>query len=62
MLNKCKVVAVRVLDVHFPVTPGLVGRLEGDRDALRDEFRVQGVHIIDDQEGPSRPGHFVTGE
>jgi len=39
-------VAIGVLHVHFPRSPGLVHGLDRDGDALFDKLRVQGIDAV----------------
>ena len=39
--------AVRMAEMHFPHTPGLVGRWQGDFEALLQAMLVDGVNVVD---------------
>jgi len=41
-----RMVAIGVLHVHFPRSPGLVHGLDRDGDALFDKLRVQGIDAV----------------
>jgi len=54
-LDEADTVTIRVLHIHFSSAPGLVHRPGVNSDTLRHQFRMQTIHVINDQVGhPSR--------
>ena len=58
-LRVAKLVPVRIFDVHFPVPPALVDRLETYFYTAFAELPVHGVHVIAIHNGPA-PGLSIT--
>src|SRR2546422_618321 len=61
LADETDAVAVRVLHIHLAIAPGLIRGPEIDRNALRDEFRMQCIHVVDDQVDDAAR-HSITGE
>ncbi len=51
LFNETDTVAIGVSYIHFPGSPGLINRSGVNSDALREEFRVESVHVLNDQVG-----------
>src|SRR4030081_873272 len=47
--DKTDTVAIGVLYIHFSVAPGLVNRPGVNPHTLLDKFRVQRIHVLNDQ-------------
>lgn len=60
-LGEAKSVAVRIVDVHLAVAPGLIGRFESDINAPRPELAMPGIHVMAEHHRPA-PGLTITGE
>ena len=47
LLHESNLVTVRIVNIHFPIAPGLVHRFERDLGAASNQFGMQSVHIFD---------------
>jgi hypothetical protein len=45
-VHETKAVTVGLIHIHLAVSPGLIRRFEINRDAFRDKFRMQPIHIF----------------
>jgi hypothetical protein len=50
LMSETQAVAVRVLDIHFTVTPSLIRRVQIDRDTFSNQFSIQLIHIVNKEE------------
>ena len=59
--DKSKLIAIGIIEVHLPITPGLVGWREGNPHATRDKLGVERIDILDQKSG-DRTEHTVSGK
>src|SRR4029453_9995962 len=45
--DKTQAIAIGILDIHFPVAPGLIRWLKINHDPSGNQFRIEGIYIRD---------------